>query len=187
MCFTQGVIQVFQMMLDRLKRQDVAEKKRTRKPAMGSFAWTEAEDAEIIDLNDFRWHLKMIACADLCLALECNMVLLPVPKNLSNYDVELLKDAPFFATLYAPIVLVKGCSIDNTNTQIMNVRWCVLNLWCQILVGNKQELVPCGHCFAKFILETTGDGVTTNRHSLSFSATFLAPKTQFLMFFLNSF
>ena len=66
------------------------------------------------------------------------MVLLPVPKNLSNYDLELLKDAPFFATLDASIVLVKGCSIDNTNTQIMNVRLCVLNLWCQILVGNKQ-------------------------------------------------
>lgn len=61
MCFTQGAIQVFQMMLDRLKRQDVAEKKRARKPAMGSFAWTEAEDAEIIDPSDFRWHLKMIA------------------------------------------------------------------------------------------------------------------------------
>ena len=66
------------------------------------------------------------------------MVRLPVPKNLSNYDVELLKDAPFFAPLDAPIVLVKGCLIDKTNTQIMNVRWCVLNLWCQILVGSKQ-------------------------------------------------
>ena len=155
------------------------KRKGERNPVKGSFAWTEAEDAEIIDLNDFRWHLKMIAWADLCLALKGNTVLLPAPKNLSNHDVELLKDAPFFATFDAPIVLVKGCSINHTNIQMMNVRWCFLNLWCQIPVGNKQELVPCGHCFAKFILETTGDGVTTNGLWLSFSASFLTPKTNF--------
>ena len=30
-------------------------------PATGSFAWLGAEDAEIIFLNDFRWHPKIIA------------------------------------------------------------------------------------------------------------------------------
>ena len=39
-------------------------------PATGSFAWIGAEDAEIIYLNDFRWHPKIIAWADLLLALE---------------------------------------------------------------------------------------------------------------------
>ena len=29
-------------------------------PAAGSFAWIGAEEAEIIDLNDFRWHPKII-------------------------------------------------------------------------------------------------------------------------------
>ena len=91
--------------------------------ATGSFAWIGAEDAEIIYLNDFRWHPKIIAWADLLLALEGDTVHLSAPKNLSSHDVELQRDTPFFATSDAPIVLVKGGSIDHTNTQIMNVRW----------------------------------------------------------------
>lgn len=35
-------------------------------PATGSFAWIGAEEAEIIYLNDFRWHPKIIALADFC-------------------------------------------------------------------------------------------------------------------------
>ena len=87
-------------------------------PATGSFAWIGAEDAEIIYLNDFRWHPKIIAGADLLLALEGDTVHLPAPKNLSSHDVELQRDTPFFATSDAPIVLVKGGSIDHTNTQM---------------------------------------------------------------------
>lgn len=67
-------------------------------PATGSFAWIGAEDAEIIYLNDFRWHPKIIARADLQLALEGDTVHLPAPKNLSSHDVELQRDTPFFAT-----------------------------------------------------------------------------------------
>ena len=53
-------------------------------PATGSFAWIGAEDAEIIYLNDFRWHPKIISWADLLLALEGDTVHLPAPKNLYN-------------------------------------------------------------------------------------------------------
>ena len=130
-------------------------------PATGSFAWTGAEDAEIIYLNDFRWHPKIIAWADLLLALEGDTIHLPAPKNLSSHDVELQRDTPFFATSDAPIVLVKGGSIDHTNTQMMNARWRFFHFWRQIPVEEQQELVPCGHCFARFILENTANGVTT--------------------------
>ena len=40
------------------------------KPATGSFAWIGVEDAEIIYLNEFSWHPKIISWADLLLALE---------------------------------------------------------------------------------------------------------------------
>ena len=130
-------------------------------PATGSFAWIGAEDAEIIYLNDFRWHPKIIAWADLLLALEGDTVHLPAPKNLSSHDVELQRDTPFFATSDAPIVLVKGGSIDHTNTQMMNARWRFFHFWRQIPLEEQQELVPCGHCFARFILENTANGVTT--------------------------
>ncbi|KAK2561964.1 hypothetical protein P5673_015391, partial [Acropora cervicornis] len=112
-------------------------------PATGSFAWIGAEDAEIIYLNDFRWHPKIIARADLQLALEGDTVHLPAPKNLSSHDVELQRDTPFFATSDAPIVLVKGGSIDHTNTELMNVRWRFFHFWRQIPVDEQQELVPC--------------------------------------------
>ena len=43
-------------------------------PATGSFAWIAAEEAEIIYLNDFRWHPKIIAWADFLQALEGDTV-----------------------------------------------------------------------------------------------------------------
>ena len=99
--------------------------------------------------------------ADLLLALEGDTVHLPAPKNLSSHDVELNRDTPFFATSNAPIVLVKGGSIDHTNTEMMNVRWRFFHFWRQIPVEKQQQLVPCGHCFSRFILENTADGVTS--------------------------
>ena len=89
-------------------------------PATGSFAWIGAEEAEIIYLNDFRWHPKIIAWADFLQALEGDTVHLPAPKNLCSKDIELSKDTPFFATLDAPLVLVKGGVIDRVNTEMMS-------------------------------------------------------------------
>ena len=91
-------------------------------PATGSFAWIAAEEAEIIYLNDFRWHPKIIAWADFLQALEGDTVHLPAPKNLCSKDIELSKDTPFFATLDAPLVLVKGGVIDRVNTEMMSCR-----------------------------------------------------------------
>ena len=122
-------------------------------PATGSFAWLGAEDAELIFLNDFRWHPKIIAWADFLQALEGDTVHLPAPKNVCSRDLELNKDTPFFATSDAPLVLIKGGSMDNTNTQMMNVRWKFFHFWSQIPAEEQHELVPCGHCFAKFILD----------------------------------
>ena len=122
-------------------------------PATGSFAWIGAEDAEIIFLNDFRWHPKIIAWADFLQALEGDTVHLPAPKNVCCRDVELNKDTPFFATSDAPLVLVKAGAVDNTNTQMMLVRWRFFHFRRQIPYSEQQALVPCGHCFAKFILD----------------------------------
>ena len=85
-----------------------------------SFAWIGAEKAEIIYLNDFQWHAKIIAWAEFLQALEGDTVHLLVPKNLCSKDIELSKDTPFFATSDAPLVLVKGGVIDRMNTEMMN-------------------------------------------------------------------
>ena len=65
-------------------------------PATGSFAWIGAEEAEIIYLNDFRWHPKIIARADFLQAPEGDTVHLLAPKNLCSKDIELSKDTHFW-------------------------------------------------------------------------------------------
>lgn len=128
-------------------------------PATGSFAWIGAESAEIIFLNDFRWHPKIIAWADFLQALEGYVVHLPAPKNVCTRDLKLSKDTPFFATSDAPLVLIKAGSIDSTNTQMMNVRWRFFHFWHPIPKEEQQHLLPCGSCFAKFIINNASDSV----------------------------
>ena len=92
-------------------------------PATGSFAWIGAEEAEIIYLNEFRWHPKIIAWHQFLQALEGDTVHLPAPKNVCSKDIELSKDTPFFAPSDAALVLVKGSAMDRVSTEIMNCRW----------------------------------------------------------------
>ena len=82
-----------------------------------------AEEAEIIYLNDFRWHPKIIAWPQFLQALEGDTVHLTAPKILCSKDIELSKDTPFFATSDAPLVLVKGVAMALVNTEMMNCRW----------------------------------------------------------------
>ena len=122
-------------------------------PATGSFAWIGAEEAEVIFVNDFRWHPQVIAWADLLQALEGDIVHLPAPKNVCSRDIELAGDTPFFATSDAPLVLVKAGSADHVNTEMMNSRWAFFHFWKQIPQAEQEELLPCGFYFAKFVLE----------------------------------
>ena len=55
--------------------------------------------------------------------LEGDIVHIPAPKNVRSKDIEFERDTPFFATADAPTVLVKGGSLDQCNTQMMDVRW----------------------------------------------------------------
>ncbi|CAH3176812.1 unnamed protein product, partial [Porites lobata] len=109
-------------------------------PATGSFAWIGAEEAEIIYLNDFRWHPKIIAWADFLQALEGDTVHLPAPKNLCSKDIELSKDTPFFATSDAPLVLVKRGAIDRVNTEMMSCRWVFFHFWKQIPHAEQEDI-----------------------------------------------
>ena len=122
-------------------------------PATGSFAWMGVDDAEIILLNDFRWNPKIIAWADFLQALEGDIVHLPAPKNVCERDIELKADIPFFATSDAPMLLIKGGSIDRDNTDMMNVRWHFFHFWKQLPRSEQKNLTACAHCFAKLILD----------------------------------
>ena len=112
-----------------------------------------ADEAEVIYLNDFRWSRTVIAWADLLQALEGDVVHLPAPKNFCRRDLELSADTPFFATSDAPLVLIKGGNVDHTNTEMMNVRWKLFHFSRPIPQDSQIKMEPCGHCFAKFILD----------------------------------
>ena len=122
-------------------------------PATGTFAWLGVEDAEVVLLNDFRWHPSIIAWADFLQLLEGDIVHIPAPKNVRSKDIECKRDTPFFATADAPIVLVKGGSLDQCNTQMMDVRWVFFHFWRQIPKEGQVELPACPKCFAKLIID----------------------------------
>jgi len=84
--------------------------------------------------------------------LEGDVMHLPAPKNFCKRDIELSKDTPVFATADAPMVLIKGGGIDRANTEMMNVRWRFFHFWRQIPPAEQRQLIPCGPCFATFIL-----------------------------------
>lgn len=135
-------------------------------PATGTFAWIGAENAEVVILNDFRWHPSIIAWGDFLQLLEGDTVHLPAPKSFAHKDIEFTKDTPFFATSDAPLVLIKGGSIDKTNTDMMQVRWRFFYLWRQIPEEKQVRLQPCPHCFARFIVDYRDD-VRPNPHQMS--------------------
>lgn len=122
-------------------------------PATGTFAWVGVSEAEVIILNDFRWHPSIIPWGDLLQLLEGDTVHLPAPKTFWQKDIELSKDTPVFATADAPLVLIKGGNIDNANTQMMTVRWRFFNFWRQIPQEKQVSIPPCPCCFAKFVLD----------------------------------
>ena len=122
-------------------------------PATGTFAWMGVEDAEVVLLNDFRWHPSTIAWGDFLQLLEGDTVHIAAPKNTCSKDIEFNKDTPFFATTDAPIVLIKGRSLDQSNTQMMQVRWVFFHFWQQISQDAQVNLSPCPKCFSRLIID----------------------------------
>ena len=50
-------------------------------------------------------------------------------------------------------------AIDSTNTSIMRVRWVSFHFWRQIPQKEQEDLIPCGRCFVKFILDNAAQRV----------------------------
>ena len=89
---------------------------------------------------------------DMLLLLEGDIVHFPALKNFSKWDIELSNDTPIFATS-APIVYIKGGSVCHANTEMMNVRWRFVHFLRQIPLAEQLQLIPCGYCFSKLILD----------------------------------
>lgn len=121
-------------------------------PATGSFAWVGVENSEVIFLNDFRWSPQLIPWHDLLLLLEGQEVHFPAPKTHFAKDISVKTDTPVFCTSKSPLRLIKNGVIDERETDMMSVRWNVMQLSYQIPRDSQREIPPCGRCFASLIL-----------------------------------
>ena len=99
-------------------------------PASGSFAWIGIQDAECIFLNDFRWNLRLIPQHDLLLMLEWKVVYLPAPKTHFTEDIEFVRDTPIFCISNRPLNYIKNNVVDDSETEMMSVRWRILHFSC---------------------------------------------------------
>ena len=122
-------------------------------PASTTFAWVDAEKAECLFLNDFRWSQAIIPWHDLLLLLEGQLVHLPAPKTHYAKDICFSKDTPIFATGKNPIMFVKNGSIDERETEMMAVRWKIFRFNWQIEETKQREIPSCSKCFANLILD----------------------------------
>ena len=123
------------------------------KPANDKYAWVGADSAEAILLLDFRWSREMIPWNDLLLLLEGETVKLPAPKNQFSSDVIISKDTPIFASSKSRITYVGKFNVsDERETEMMTIRWKVIEFNHQIPEWEQKRPNPCARCFAELAL-----------------------------------
>ena len=122
------------------------------KPANDKYAWVGADSAEVILLQDFRWSREMIPWNDLLLLLG-QTVKLPALKNQFSSDVIIAKDTPIFASSKSRITYVGKFNVsDERETEMMAIRWKVIEFNHQIPKREQKKILPCARCFAELVL-----------------------------------
>ena len=122
-------------------------------PATCSYAWLGVEETEVIFLNDFRYTPAILPWNDMLLLLEGHVVHIAAPKNSYARGIEFTFDTPVFATPKSSIVLIKGSTIDEKETEMMDVRWRKFHFFHQIPNSSQKTATPCGCCFARLLLD----------------------------------
>ena len=133
-------------------------------PPSSTFGWLDADRAQVIYLNDYRWKpLDQdgdITWDAFLRLLEGNFCKLPAPMNSRSDHIYLAKknDVPIFCTTSAPIKFWKKDPYEPqtpqhaTENKMMKERWhAPFNLTHQFEEDEKVECEPCAWCFCKFI------------------------------------
>jgi hypothetical protein len=121
-------------------------------PASGTFAWIGAETAECIFLNDFRWCPHLLPWHDLLLLLEGHVVHLPAPKTHFSKDITFENDTPISCTSENPLMFIKNGVIDERETEMMRVRWKLIQFNYQVPPNTQRDITSGARCFATLIL-----------------------------------
>ena len=127
-------------------------------PSQGSYNWIDAPQNEIVFLNDIRYDNdgeKRVMPWNMFLnLLEGAAVNISMPKNFNSKDYVWTEKQPIFATSDKPISQIINGRIDVGETEQMKERWIVINFKHQYQADKvNYNLVPCGACFAKLILD----------------------------------
>ena len=88
--------------------------------------------------------------------LEGQPVHLPARKSHFCKDIVFDKDTPMFGTSKHELVFVRGGVVDERETEMMQVRWRIFHLSCQISQQDQKTVPPCGKCFAHLVLSEIG-------------------------------
>ena len=120
-------------------------------PASKTFAWVGAEKSKVVFLNDFRWSAQIIPWHDFLMLLEGRSVHLPAPKTHYRQDILFQGDTPIFCTSKDELSYVRGGVVDDRETQMMKVRWRVVNLFHKIPEEQQKSVPPCGKCFSLLV------------------------------------
>ena len=122
-------------------------------PSNDKYTWQEADDCQVMFLNDFRWTPQMIPWSDLQLLLKVQPVRFLTPKNHRASDVLLKKLVPIFATGISEIKQLGAYNKEwERETKMMSVQWNVFKMSRQIPAEDVENLSPCPRCFSKLIL-----------------------------------
>lgn len=121
-------------------------------PATGSFAWVGVGESEMIYFNDFRWSEKIISWQDFLKLLEGDTIHVSAPKTHYTQAIALSTDIPIICTAPHRFRSYTRGVLNETETEMMDVRWKTFSLFHQIQEDEVKELAPCCKCFANLVL-----------------------------------
>ena len=113
----------------------------------------ERKQLGAFSLNDFRWSPQLLPCHDLLLLPEGHVVHLSASKTHFAKDITFKNDIPIFCTSKNPLVFIRNGVIDERETEMMRVRWKLIQFNHQIPPNSQKDIASCPRCFASLILD----------------------------------
>ena len=116
-------------------------------PATSTFAWVGTEKEEVIFLNDFKNNSMVRSASNARRTARSPSC----PQILLFQDLEFTRDTTIFGTTKHDLVYVKGGLIDESETEMMAVRWHSFQFQRQIREAEQLSIPSCARCIAEFI------------------------------------
>ena len=122
-------------------------------PANNMYTWIDADQAQVIVLQEFRWNSELIFWKDLLHLLEGENVKLLSPKIQFVTDVYINTGITIFATRKAKIEFAgKHNTRDDRETEMINVRWNIFEFTYRIPQPDQKIITPSPRWLTELVL-----------------------------------